>query len=99
MKVSKNFAKQTSTPCSHLYTVYFELGGITKHSKIGPLGNTEFCSPMSLNVPGGETKGNVEGRGVARIFQKGGHTLCQSSFLTMAKISSWHFRHLLLVVW
>ena len=37
-------------------------------------------------------------RGVARIFQRG-VTLCQGEgihqIVTMAKISSWHFRHLL----
>ena len=38
-------------------------------------------------------------RGVARIFQRGGVTLCQSEgthqIVTMAEVSSWHFRHLL----
>ena len=39
-------------------------------------------------------------RGIARIFQSGGGgTLCESEsthqIVTMANISSWHFRHLL----
>ena len=37
-------------------------------------------------------------RGVARIFERG-VTLCQSEgthqIVTVAKVSSWHFRHLL----
>ena len=32
-------------------TLYFELGGITKHLMTGPSGNSEFCFPSSLNVP------------------------------------------------
>ena len=38
-------------------------------------------------------------RRVARIFLRGGVTLCQSEGIhqtvTMAKVSSWHLRHLL----
>ena len=41
----------------------------------------------------------VDVKGVARIFQRGGHTVSKvkkkKGFLAMAKISSWHFRHLL----
>ena len=31
-------------------TLYFELGGITKHLMTGPSGNNEFCFPSSLNI-------------------------------------------------
>ena len=41
-------------------TLYFELGGITKHLMTGPLGNSEFCFPSSLNVPFGFASGNIE---------------------------------------
>ena len=41
-------------------TLYFELGGITKHLMTGPSGNSEFCFPSSLNVPLGFASGNVE---------------------------------------
>ena len=42
MKASKNWAKQ----------FYFELGGITKQLMTGPTGNSDFCFPSTLNVPG-----------------------------------------------
>ena len=48
----------------------------------------------------GMTKTTIEeGMGVARIFQRGGGvTLCQSEgihqVVTMAKVSSWNFHHL-----
>ena len=38
----------------------FESGGITKHLKTGPLGNSEFCFPSTFNVPLGFTSGNIE---------------------------------------
>ena len=41
-------------------TLYFELGGITKHLMTGPKGNSEFCFPSSLNVPLGFASGNIE---------------------------------------
>ena len=41
-------------------TLYFELGGITKHLMTGPSGNSEFCFPSSLNVPLGFASGNIE---------------------------------------
>ena len=35
----------------------------------GPLGNSEFCFPESLNVPRGETEaeGNIEGLGETKL--------------------------------
>ena len=30
----------------------FELGGISKHLMTGPMGNSEFCFPETLNVHG-----------------------------------------------
>ena len=41
-------------------TLYFELGGITKHLMTGPSGNSEFCFPSSLNVPLGFASGNIK---------------------------------------
>ena len=41
-------------------TLYFDLGGITKHLMTGPSGNSEFCFPSSLNVPLGFASGNIE---------------------------------------
>ena len=34
-------------------------------------------------------------RGVARIFQRGGHTLSKLGLFNYRQVSSWHFRHLL----
>ena len=45
----------------------------------------------------------VYSQGRSQDFSKGGVTLCQSEgthqMVTMDKVSSWHFRHLLKVVW
>ena len=34
-----------------------------KHLMTGPKGNSEFCFPETLSVPGVEAEGNIEGRG------------------------------------
>ena len=34
-----------------------------KHLMTGPKGNSEFCFPETLNVPGGEAEGNIEVEG------------------------------------
>ena len=41
-----------------VFFTIFESGGITKHLMTGPLGNSEFCFLLDLNVPLGfrETK-------------------------------------------
>ena len=33
----------------------------------GPKGNSEFCFPETLNVPRGETEGNIEGQGEIKL--------------------------------
>ena len=46
----------------------FELGGIkTKHLMTGPVGNSEFCFPETLNVPLGFAEGSIEGLGETKL--------------------------------
>ena len=33
----------------------------------GPMGNSEFCFPETLNVPQGEAEGNIEGRDETKL--------------------------------
>jgi len=33
----------------------------------GPMGNSEFCFPETLNVPQGEAEGNIEGLGETKL--------------------------------
>jgi len=33
----------------------------------GPKGNSEFCSPETLNVPQSEAEGTIEGRGETKL--------------------------------
>ena len=33
----------------------------------GPKGNSEFCFPVTFNVPQDEAEGNIEGRGETKL--------------------------------
>ena len=47
-----------------LVLLWFEIGRVlvsnTKHLMTGPRGNSEFCSPETLNVSRGKAEGNIE---------------------------------------
>ena len=63
-------------------TLYFELGGITKHLMTGPSGNSEFCFPSSLNVSLGFASGNIEVSGKQNsLFPLGPFIKCLLSTL------------------
>ena len=68
-----------------------------KHLMTGPKGNSEFCFPETQNVPGGETEGNIEGRGeikldVSRPISKIEQTKRLAAMTAKKKIldASWH---------
>ena len=56
---ASQLARATST--IHSCGIYY------KHSMTGPMENSEFCFPMTFNVPQGEAEGNIEGRGETKL--------------------------------
>lgn len=63
---------QTSSKwCFRSFFIIFESRSITKHLLTALSGNGEFCFPKILNVPQGETEGNIETKKQNSLFPEG----------------------------
>ena len=60
LKMQQIFVSAGIKPMSWLF-IFLSRRAITKHLMTGPMGNNEFCFPVTLNVPLGFVLGNIEG--------------------------------------